>query len=66
MVGVILQEFKETFKKMIAFRNIIVHEYLELDLEVVYRALNRLNDFRKYMSFIENFLEKTSKGANRE
>jgi uncharacterized protein YutE (UPF0331/DUF86 family) len=44
----------------------IVHEYLELDLEVVYRALNRLNDFRKYMSFIENFLEKTSKGANRK
>jgi len=45
---------------MIAFKNMIVHEYFELDLEVVYRALSRLNDFRKYMSFIENFLEKTS------
>ncbi len=54
---VISQEFSKIFEKMIAFRNILVHEYVELDLKKVYEYLNKLEDFRKFASFIEEFLE---------
>ena len=43
-------------KKMISFRNIIVHEYLLLDLKAVYENLKKLDDFRKFAKFIEKFL----------
>jgi len=56
--GVISEKYKEIFKKMIAFRNIIVHEYFWLDLKIVYKNLKKLDDFRKFAEFIEKFLEK--------
>ena len=55
--GVISQDFKEVFKKMIAFKNVIVHEYIQLDLEIVYENLKKLEDFRKFVKFIMKFLE---------
>jgi len=55
--GVISQDFKQVFKQMIAFRNVIVHEYIQLDLEIVYENLKKLDDFRKFVKFIVNFLE---------
>ncbi len=55
--GVISQDFKEVFKQMIAFRNVIVHEYIRLDLEIVYENLKKLEDFRRFVKFIMKFLE---------
>ena len=48
-------------KKMISFRNIIVHEYLLLDLKAVYENLKKLDEFRKFAKFIEKFLTNQNK-----
>ncbi|MCS7279267.1 MAG: DUF86 domain-containing protein [Thermodesulfobacteriaceae bacterium] len=58
--GVISKEYAEIFKKIIAFRNILVHEYLELDLELVYDRLKNLEDIKRFANFVEEFLERTS------
>ncbi len=56
--GVIPEDHKETLREIIAFRNIIVHEYLYIDLKKVYANLKKLKDLRKFAEFIENFLQK--------
>ncbi len=56
--GVISEEFSKVFEKMIAFRNILVHEYMELDLKRVYEYLDKLENFRRFVNFIEKFLER--------
>ena len=51
-------EFAQRVSPMAGFRNILVHEYLEVDLREVYDALqNRLDDFRAFASYITRFLE---------
>lgn len=56
--NVIPQAYAEVLKKMISFRNLIVHEYLGLDLEKVYENLQRIEDLKKFAEYIEEFLEK--------
>ena len=55
---VIPENFETIFIKMAGFRNIIVHEYLQIDLKRVYNNLQRLQDFREYIKYIKEFLEK--------
>lgn len=55
--GVIPEEYGERFSKVVSFRNIIVHEYLYIDMRKVYDNLNNLNDFREFVSLIINFLK---------
>lgn len=51
-------EFALRVSPMAGFRNILVHEYLEVDLREVYDALqNRLDDFRTFADYIVRFLE---------
>ena len=46
----------EIMKKMVGFRNIIVHEYDEIDLDKVYRILaNSLSDFDEFLKKIAIF-----------
>ncbi|MCM8804997.1 MAG: DUF86 domain-containing protein [Candidatus Omnitrophica bacterium] len=56
--GIITSEYKEILKKMIAFRNIIVHEYLYIDLEKLYENLNRVEDLKEFAVFIEKYISK--------
>jgi uncharacterized protein YutE (UPF0331/DUF86 family) len=56
--GVIPREFAEEFVKMIRFRNILVHSYVELDLSKVYSFLQeRLGDFELFIEHITEFLK---------
>lgn len=59
--GVIPKNFKENLRNIIAFRNIIVHEYLSIDYDKVYNNLRKLDDFRKFVEYIEDFLKKEKK-----
>lgn len=59
--GVIPKNFKENLRNIIAFRNIIVHEYLYIDYDKVYNNLRKLDDFRKFAEYIEDFLKKEKK-----
>jgi len=56
--GVIPREFAEEFVKMIRFRNILVHSYVELDVSKVYSFLQkRLGDFELFIECITKFLK---------
>jgi len=51
--GIISSSMKETLRMMKGFRNILVHEYGQVDDEIVYEVLrNRLNDFRAFKQLI--------------
>lgn len=56
--GVIPSEFAEEFVKMIRFRNILVHDYVGLDVSKVYSFLQgRLRDFELFIEYITEFLK---------
>lgn len=55
--GWIDESLKETWIRMIGFRNILVHEYLDVDRKIVYEVLqNHLDDFRRLQSVFACFL----------
>lgn len=56
--GVIPSEFAEEFVKMIRFRNILVHDYVGLDISKVYSFLQgRLSDFELFIEYMTEFLK---------
>ncbi len=58
--GVITSSRKESLKKMKAFRNILVHEYAQVQVNdrIVYEILkNNLNDFQTFKQEILQFLK---------
>lgn len=56
---VIPKEMLEMAKKMVGFRNIVVHMYEKVDLEEVYAIYKRhLKDFEKFAAEIEKFIQK--------
>ena len=49
--GYLSSELQDKWIKMIGFRNVLVHEYLNIDHELVYNVLqNNLGDFRDLMA----------------
>ena len=57
-IDVIPAEFAESVKSMAGLRNILVHEYTEVDMEQLSNLLNnRLGDFSKFASYVTNYLE---------
>lgn len=57
--GVIPAEFAQRIAPMAGLRNLLVHEYLEVDLNKVYQVLQEgLEDFRAFARHIVAFLER--------
>jgi uncharacterized protein YutE (UPF0331/DUF86 family) len=55
--GYIPVELRETWIAMIGFRNILVHDYTDIDQKLVYDALkNQLDDFQKLRKVFAQFL----------
>ncbi|NMB24028.1 MAG: DUF86 domain-containing protein [Firmicutes bacterium] len=56
--GIIPQSFAERIAPMAGFRNLLVHEYLQINFHQTYDILrNRLEDFRTFASYIVAFLK---------
>ena len=56
--GIIGKELAERMKGMVNFRNILVHEYLEIDNELVHRNLTQnLHDFNEFAQDIIQYLD---------
>lgn len=52
-VGILLPDLATRMQKMVGFRNIAVHEYTRLNLEVVQAIITKqLDDFREFSSTI--------------
>jgi len=60
-MGIISREFAKSIEGMAGLRNILVHEYVDVDLGVIFKILQqRLEDFEKFISFIREYLSKQS------
>ncbi|RCK76506.1 MAG: hypothetical protein IGBAC_0868 [Ignavibacteriae bacterium] len=54
---IITEEMALILKEMKGFRNILVHEYTEVDDEIVYSVIkNRLDDFKKFKKQIIDWM----------
>ena len=55
--GYIDANLRETWKKMIGFRNLLVHDYADIDRAIVYDVLqNRLSDLERLREVFAQFL----------
>jgi uncharacterized protein YutE (UPF0331/DUF86 family) len=50
--GYISEELGKRLISMIGLRNLLVHEYIKIDLSRLYEFLNNLNDFREFIYYI--------------
>lgn len=56
---IISPKLADSFIKIVGFRNILVHDYVKLDLKKMYNYLqNDLDDFDKFIKAIARFLKK--------
>jgi len=56
-LGVLDAEFAKHFAPIAGFRNILVHEYLGLNWDEVYRNLQQLNDLLHFADMIGRWLQ---------
>jgi uncharacterized protein YutE (UPF0331/DUF86 family) len=57
-LGVLPRDFAEQFRSVAGFRNILVHGYLDVDVELLHRMLSeRLSDFEVFATHIEAYVE---------
>ncbi len=58
---IIPTEFATSISKMAGFRNLLVHHYADVDSEIVAARLKeRLDDFEKFIDYIQKYLESGS------
>lgn len=56
---IIPKNYANKIKGMPGLRNILVHEYGFIDIEIIYGILqNNLNDFEEFISYINTYMEK--------
>jgi uncharacterized protein YutE (UPF0331/DUF86 family) len=56
--GILPENFMPTLRKMVSFRNRVVHLYWDVDDATVYRILQEnLKDFETYVSYIMDFIQ---------
>ncbi len=66
-VGLISRQLADLLKGSGGMRNIIVHEYMEIDDKKVYSVLARaISDFKEYIKQVDRFLDKLEKRTNRK
>ncbi len=57
-LGVLRDDFAARLRPLAGFRNVIVHGYLDVDLEIVHRLLNeRLDDFAEFARQVSGYLD---------
>ncbi len=57
-LGVLTHEFAQEFRSVAGFRNVVVHGYLDVDLDVLHALLHdKLGDFESFAVQIETYLQ---------
>jgi uncharacterized protein YutE (UPF0331/DUF86 family) len=57
-LGVLDREFVREFRSVAGFRNVLVHGYLDVDLDVLHRLLHeKLGDFEAFAVRVEAYLD---------
>ena len=65
-LGVLPPEFARHLAPLAGFRNILVHEYLLLDWDEVYRALHNLEDMEHFAVLVAQWLQDRCKDTAQE
>lgn len=56
-LNIIPGDYATRIKGMAGFRNILVHEYADVDLDIIVDVLNNsLDDFREFANYIKNYI----------
>ncbi|OLS01551.1 type VII toxin-antitoxin system HepT family RNase toxin [Tissierella creatinophila] len=57
-LDIIPKNFSKDLAKMVGFRNILVHDYINIDEEIILDVLNnKLNDFIRFTSYINKWVK---------
>jgi len=57
--GIITEDTANKLTGMVGMRNLLVHEYGEIDNKIIYKVLkNNINDFEVFISEIQRYLNK--------
>lgn len=54
--GLLPKELADTMRQIAGFRNILVHDYLEINPRIVYESLKRIDDFKKFAGHVITWL----------
>ena len=58
-IGVVPRDFAASFRDLAGFRNVLVHGYLEVDLNTVHQVLEgRLDDLVEFADLVEQYLDR--------
>jgi uncharacterized protein YutE (UPF0331/DUF86 family) len=57
-MGILPGDFARRLASMAGFRNILVHEYLQVDWDLVYENLQRLEDLYRFREYVVHWLRK--------
>ena len=55
-LGVLPPEFARELAPIAGFRNILVHEYVQLNWDEVYRNLQQLGDLERFANLVRHWL----------
>jgi uncharacterized protein YutE (UPF0331/DUF86 family) len=55
-IGVLPIEFARQLAPLGGFRNILVHEYLSIEWDIVYDNMQRLDDFRQFTEHVRRWM----------
>ncbi|MEM1730884.1 MAG: HepT-like ribonuclease domain-containing protein, partial [Ignisphaera sp.] len=65
--GIIPKDYAETMASMIGFRNLLVHDYASINLNLVYEFLQtKLSDLNAFIKYIVEWLERRSPQADQK
>jgi len=56
--GLLEECLASTMKRMTGFRNVLVHEYLDINPEIVHESLSRLDDFRAFANCVYEWISR--------
>jgi uncharacterized protein YutE (UPF0331/DUF86 family) len=56
--GILSLQFSEKLAPIAGFRNILVHDYLDIDWDEVYKNLHQLNDIASFMKQVKKWMKK--------
>jgi uncharacterized protein YutE (UPF0331/DUF86 family) len=55
--GIFPHDFAERIAPLAGLRNLLIHEYLKIDLKLLYGHLQHLQDFREFQKYIIAYLK---------
>jgi len=56
-LDILRRDFGEKFRSVAGFRNVVVHGYLDVDIQLLHRLLNqRLDDFAEFANHVSSYI----------